>query len=185
MDLGEVIGCADGWMASAPPSSCPWCARPPPRTIEHVAEQQEHEKQALEICAEAIEQHGLPMKLIDADLSFDNTRLVFFFSADGRVDSRELVRDLARSSACASKLRQIGVRDEAKLLGGWGHAGGDCAARLSCATSNRWASAWPRPGAGAQPGEDQGLCDRLMCACSSSTIPTARCATISPSAASG
>ena len=122
------------------------------------------EKQALEICAEAIEQHGLPMKLIDANLSFDNTRLVFFFSADGRVDFRELVRDLARTFRMRIELRQIGVRDEAKLLGGLG----PCGRRLCCKTFMRdfepvGIRMAKDQGLALNPAKISGLCDRLMC----------------------
>ncbi len=132
--------------------------------LAHVAEQETREKQALEICGEAIDKHELPMKLIDADLSFDNTRLVFFFSADGRVDFRELVRDLARTFRMRIELRQIGVRDEARLLGGLG----PCGRRLCCKTFMRefepvGIRVAKDQGLALNPSKISGLCDRLMC----------------------
>ncbi len=164
VDLGEVMelrGRVDDERAA---QLMPVVRKATAEDLEHIAEQQEREKQALEICAEAIEQHGLPMKLIDANLSFDNTRLVFFFSADGRVDFRELVRDLARAFRMRIELRQIGVRDEAKLLGGLG----PCGRRLCCKTFMRdfepvGIRMAKDQGLALNPAKISGLCDRLMC----------------------
>jgi cell fate regulator YaaT (PSP1 superfamily) len=132
--------------------------------LEHIEEQERREKQALKICDEKIDDHGLPMKLIDASLSFDNTRLVFYFSADGRVDFRELVRDLAKTFRLRIELRQIGVRDEAKLLGGLG----PCGRRLCCKTFMRdfepvGIRVAKDQGLALNPNKISGLCDRLMC----------------------
>ena len=88
------------------------------------------EKEAFAICLEKIEQHNLPMKLIDVEYTFDNSKVIFFFTADGRVDFRELVKDLATVFRTRIELRQIGVRDEAKMLGGIGFCG-NCAVTLS------------------------------------------------------
>ena len=81
------------------------------------------EKEAFDICLEKIAQHNLPMKLIDVEYTFDNSKVIFFFTADGRVDFRELVKDLATIFRTRIELRQIGVRDEAKMLGGIGFCG--------------------------------------------------------------
>lgn len=81
------------------------------------------EKEAFAICSEKIIEHGLGMKLIDAEYTFDGSKLSFYFSADGRVDFRELVKDLAAVFRTRIELRQIGIRDEAKLLGGLGVCG--------------------------------------------------------------
>jgi len=164
VDMGEVMelrGRVDGERAA---KLMPVVRKASADDLTHIAEQQEREKQALEICAEAIEQHDLPMKLIDANLSFDNTRLVFFFSADGRVDFRELVRDLARTFRMRIELRQIGVRDEAKLLGGLG----PCGRRLCCKTFMRdfepvGIRVAKDQGLALNPAKISGLCDRLMC----------------------
>ncbi len=83
----------------------------------------EREEEAFRICARKIEEHGLEMKLVEAEYTFDNSKLTFFFSADGRVDFRELVKDLASVFRTRIELRQIGIRDEAKLLGGIGICG--------------------------------------------------------------
>jgi len=78
------------------------------------------EKEALGICRELIEKHKLEMKLVDVECSFEGNKILFFFTADGRVDFRELVKDLAGVFRTRIELRQIGVRDEAKMLGGLG-----------------------------------------------------------------
>ena len=83
----------------------------------------EREAEAMRICAKKIEEHGLLMKLIEAEYTFDNSKLTFYFSADGRIDFRELVKDLASVFRTRIELRQIGIRDEAKLLGGLGICG--------------------------------------------------------------
>ncbi|MEE0366188.1 MAG: regulatory iron-sulfur-containing complex subunit RicT, partial [Oscillospiraceae bacterium] len=87
------------------------------------AENQEKEKKAFEICQQKIAAHGLEMQLVSAECAFDGSKLLFFFTADGRVDFRELVKDLASVFRTRIELRQIGVRDEAKMLGGLGICG--------------------------------------------------------------
>ena len=81
------------------------------------------EKEAFQICLEKIAEHNLPMKLIEVEYTFDNSKIIFFFTAEGRVDFRELVKDLASIFRTRIELRQIGVRDEAKMLGGIGACG--------------------------------------------------------------
>lgn len=83
----------------------------------------EREKQAFDICLKKIADHKLEMKLIDVEVTFDNNKLLFYFTADGRVDFRELVKDLASVFRTRIELRQIGVRDEAKMVGGLGICG--------------------------------------------------------------
>lgn len=83
----------------------------------------EKEKEAYKICLEKIEKHGLAMKLVQAEYTFDNNKLLFYFTADGRIDFRELVKDLASVFRTRIELRQIGVRDETKILGGIGICG--------------------------------------------------------------
>ena len=78
-------------------------------------------QEALDICQKKIDGRGLEMKLIDVEYTFDNTKVIFYFTADGRVDFRELVKDLASVFKMRIELRQIGVRDEAKMLGGIGN----------------------------------------------------------------
>ncbi len=87
------------------------------------AENKEREKEALVICREKIAAHGLEMKLVDVECGFEGNKILFFFTADGRVDFRELVKDLAAIFRTRIELRQIGVRDETKMLGGMGICG--------------------------------------------------------------
>ena len=93
------------------------------RDIEQGAANKEKEKEAFKICKEKILKHGLEMKLIDAEYTFDNNKVLFYFTADGRIDFRELVKDLASVFKTRIELRQIGVRDETKIRGGIGICG--------------------------------------------------------------
>ena len=94
------------------------------------AENKEKEKKAFDICIEKIKKHGLEMKLIDTEYTFDNNKVLFYFTADGRIDFRELVKDLASVFKTRIELRQIGVRDETKTLGGYSI----CGRPLCCST---------------------------------------------------
>ena len=97
--------------------------------IKHNAENQVKEEEAFKICNEKIENHKLDMKLVDVQYTFDNSKLLFYFTSAGRVDFRELVKDLASVFRTRIELRQIGIRDEAKLIGGLGI----CGRKLCCA----------------------------------------------------
>jgi len=88
------------------------------------------EKESFQVCLKKIAEHNLPMKLVDVEYTFDGNKIIFSFTADGRVDFRELVKDLASVFRTRIELRQIGVRDEAKMLGGIGSCG-----RILCCTS--------------------------------------------------
>jgi len=90
----------------------------------------EKEEEALKVCLDKIKSHNLRMKLIDVEYTFDNNKVIFYFTADGRVDFRELVKDLASIFRTRIELRQIGVRDEAKMTGGLG----PCGRSLCCST---------------------------------------------------
>lgn len=124
----------------------------------------EKEKEALDICLKKIEQHGLQMKLIDVEYTFDNHKVIFYFTADGRVDFRELVKDLATIFKTRIELRQIGVRDEAKMLGGLGPCG-----RPMCCSSflGDFASVSIKmakeQNLSLNPTKISGICGRLMC----------------------
>ncbi|WP_058487031.1 PSP1 domain-containing protein [Defluviitalea phaphyphila] len=87
------------------------------------AQNKEKEKEAFDICKQKIAEHGLEMKLIDVEFTFDNNKIMFYFTADGRIDFRELVKDLAAIFRTRIELRQIGVRDETKMMGGIGICG--------------------------------------------------------------
>ena len=121
-------------------------------------------REAFEICEKKIAAHGLEMKLIDAEYAFDGTKLLFYFTADGRVDFRDLVKDLASVFRMRIELRQIGVRDEAKLYGGIGV----CGRPLCCSqflgdfhpVSIKMAK---EQGLSLNPAKMSGNCSRLMC----------------------
>ena len=101
-----------------------------PKDDEQELNNKSKEKDAFKICLEKIKKHGLEMKLIDAEYTFDNNKVLFYFTADGRIDFRELVKDLAAVFKTRIELRQIGVRDETKILGGIGI----CGRPLCCST---------------------------------------------------
>lgn len=98
--------------------------------LDREAANRDREKQGLEVCEQKIAEHGLPMKLLDAECSFDGSVITFSFSAEGRIDFRELVKDVAGILKTRVQLHQIGVRDEAKIIGGYGA----CGRPLCCAT---------------------------------------------------
>ena len=122
------------------------------------------EKDALKICQEKIIKHGLEMKLIDAEYTFDNNKALFYFTADGRIDFRELVKDLAAVFKMRIELRQIGVRDETKILGGIGICG-----RVLCCNSylSEFAPVSIKmakeQNLSLNPTKISGVCGRLMC----------------------
>ncbi len=95
-----------------------------------IKENEEKEKEAFKICLEKIKSYNLPMKLIDVDFTYDKTKITFYYWAEGRVDFRKLVKDLAKIFNCRIEMRQIGLRDEAKIKGGFGI----CGRQLCCAT---------------------------------------------------
>lgn len=127
-------------------------------------ENKDKEVAALEICLKKIEEHNLNMKLIDVEYTFDNNKVIFYFTADGRVDFRELVKDLATIFKTRIELRQIGVRDEAKMIGGLGPCG-----RPMCCSSflGDFASVSIKmakeQNLSLNPTKISGICGRLMC----------------------
>ncbi|MBR4110622.1 MAG: stage 0 sporulation family protein [Clostridia bacterium] len=127
----------------------------------------ENEKKAVEaykVCEEKIAKHGLDMKLIDVEYTFDSTKLLFYFTADGRIDFRELVKDLAAIYKTRIELRQIGVRDEVKMLGGYGQCGRElcCCNHLSDLNPVSIKMA-KEQGLSLNPTKISGVCGRLMC----------------------
>jgi cell fate regulator YaaT (PSP1 superfamily) len=122
------------------------------------------EKEAFKICLEKIKKHELEMKLIDAEYTFDNNKVLFYFTADGRIDFRELVKDLASVFKTRIELRQIGVRDETKILGGIGVCGRPlcCHTHLSdfVPVSIKMAK---EQNLSLNPTKISGVCGRLMC----------------------
>ncbi|WP_236687219.1 stage 0 sporulation family protein, partial [Geobacillus sp. ZGt-1] len=129
-----------------------------------VEENKKAAREAYDICLRKVEEHGLEMKLVDVEYTFDRNKVIFYFTADGRVDFRELVKDLASIFRTRIELRQIGVRDEAKMLGGIG----PCGRMLCCSTflgdfepvSIKMAK---DQNLSLNPTKISGLCGRLMC----------------------
>jgi len=134
------------------------------KDIETAEANKAKEKEAFNICLEKIKKHELEMKLIDAEYTFDNNKLLFYFTADGRIDFRELVKDLAAVFKTRIELRQIGVRDETKILGGIGV----CGRPLCC---HSWLPEFipvsikmaKEQNLSLNPSKISGVCGRLMC----------------------
>lgn len=132
------------------------------RTI--VEENKQAAKEAYQVCQQKVVEHKLDMKLVDVEYTFDRNKIIFYFTADGRIDFRELVKDLAAIFRTRIELRQIGVRDEAKMLGGIG----PCGRMLCCSTflgdfepvSIKMAK---DQNLSLNPAKISGLCGRLMC----------------------
>ena len=132
--------------------------------IKHHEDNKRRQLQAFDICLKKIQEHKLEMKLIDAEYTFDNNKVLFYFTADGRIDFRELVKDLAAIFKTRIELRQIGIRDEAKMIGGVGICG-----RVLCCrgflgdfqpVSIKMAK---EQGLSLNPSKISGACGRLMC----------------------
>ena len=165
IDLGEVV------MGARDADECNW-NYPLKKTIRIATEQdiqrarenREKEKEAFSICQKKIAEHNLEMKLVSVEYTFDNSKVLFFFTANGRVDFRSLVKDLASVFKMRSELRQIGVRDEAKMLGGLG----PCGRPICCGTfldtfqpvSIKMAK---EQNLSLNPTKISGVCGRLMC----------------------
>ncbi len=132
--------------------------------LTQIEENKKKIKEIYRVCEKKIEERKLPMNLVDAEHSFDCSKIIFYFTAEDRVDFRDLVKDLARIFKARIELKQIGVRDEAKLLGGFGH----CGRPLCCASflknfepiTIKMAKDQNLP---LNPSKISGLCGRLMC----------------------
>ncbi len=132
--------------------------------VKHASENSRKEKEAFATCLQKIADHNLEMKLIDVEYTFDNNKILFYFTADGRVDFRELVKDLASVFKTRIELRQIGVRDESKMMGGIGVCG-----RVLCCSSYLGEfqpvsiKMAKEQGLSLNPTKISGICGRLMC----------------------
>lgn len=135
-----------------------------PEDLDRMRENAEKEKTAFDICCKKIEAHKLDMKLVEVEYTFDNSKILFYFTADGRVDFRELVKDLASVFRTRIELRQIGVRDEAKMIGGLG-----CCGRELCCSSYLddfhpvSINMAKDQNLSLNPAKISGVCGRLMC----------------------
>jgi cell fate regulator YaaT (PSP1 superfamily) len=132
--------------------------------LKQIEENRAKSREAFNTCIKKIEEHKLDMKLVRAEYSFDRTKIIFYFTASGRVDFRNLVKDLAKIFKARIELRQIGVRDEARLFGGFGH----CGRELCCKTFLKdfepvTIKMAKEEGLPLNPPKISGLCGRLMC----------------------
>ena len=131
---------------------------------ERQRENVEKKEEAFRTARKMIQKHGLPMKLVDVDYVFDGSSIVFYFTAEGRVDFRELVKNLASELKARIELRQVGVRDEAKMVGGLGPCGRDLCCSLFLSDFNpvsiKMAKEQDLP---LNPAKISGICGRLMC----------------------
>ncbi len=132
--------------------------------LKTLEENRNKEKAAYDICLKKIENHGLKMKLVDVEYTFDRSKILFYFTADGRVDFRELVKDLASVFKTRIELRQIGVRDESKVLGGLGVCGRPfCCSSFLGAFQPVTIKMAKEQGLSLSPVKISGTCGRLMC----------------------
>ena len=131
---------------------------------EQVRRNQERKPQAMKLAQEKIEKHNLAMKLIDCEFAFDGSKVIFYFSAESRVDFRDLVKDLAGAFHIRIELRQVGIRDETRLLGGIAPCGRECCcAGAMCDFKKVSIKMAKVQGLSLNPGKISGLCGRLMC----------------------
>ena len=132
--------------------------------LKRMSENRKKERIAFEFCEKKIAERGLEMKLVDVEAAFDGTKILFFFTADGRVDFRELVKDLAGNFHTRIELRQIGVRDEAKMMGGLGICGQPfCCQRFLSDFQPVSIKMAKEQGLSLNPAKISGTCGRLMC----------------------
>jgi len=166
MDYGQIVTPAEG-VPSAGNS------REPAKKIirlaqghdlKQIEENRIKAKEAFNACAKKIQEHKLDMKLVESEYSFDRTKIVFYFTAEGRVDFRNLVKDLAKIFKARIELRQIGVRDEAKLFGGFGSCGRElCCTKFLKDFEPVTIKMAKEEGLPLNPPKISGLCGRLMC----------------------
>ncbi len=132
--------------------------------LKKIEDNRKKEDEAFSICEEKIAEHGLEMKLVEVEYSFDSSKITFFFTADGRIDFRELVKDLAGRFHTRIELRQIGVRDEARMLGGIGICGQSyCCKRFLDDFQPVSIKMAKEQGLSLNPTKISGSCGRLMC----------------------
>jgi len=164
VDIGEVVFIKFELPETEDKQLKPLVRKATPEDLAHEQDLQLQEREARKVCAQKIVEHKLAMRLIAADYTFDSQRLVFFFSAEGRVDFRDLVRDLAEIFHTRIELRQVGVRDQAKMIGGLG----PCGRPLCCNAFLRnfdpvGIRVAKDQGLSLNPAKISGICDRLMC----------------------
>ncbi|MDD5195611.1 MAG: stage 0 sporulation family protein [Candidatus Omnitrophica bacterium] len=174
LDYGEIVEIASSTEAICDKACAQPCAKEntaknilrkaSPEDLKQITENKKEAKEAMKTCARKVREYKLPMKLVDAEYSFDRKKIIFYFTAEGRIDFRELVKDLAKVFKIRIEMRQIGVRDEARIFGGVG----PCGQALCCvrflknfeAVSMKMAKTQRLP---LTSGKISGICGRLMC----------------------
>lgn len=135
-----------------------------PKDIERIRKNEERRPEAMKICRECVEKHKLDMKIIDCEFTFDGTKVVFYFSAPTRVDFRELAKELASVFHLRIELRQVGIRDETRILGGIAPCGRPCCCSCGMSDFKKVTIKMAKTqGLSLNPGKISGLCGRLMC----------------------
>ena len=165
IECGEVVqGVREIADAAVPKALKPITRMADSVDIRRMRQNREDEKRAYRTCQECISRHGLEMKLVEAEYTLDRSKIMFYFTADGRVDFRELVKDLAGIFHTRIELRQIGVRDESKMLGGLGLCGQPfCCSRFLKNFQPVSIKMAKEQGLSLNPAKISGSCGRLMC----------------------
>ena len=165
IECGEVVqGVREIADAAVPKALKPITRMADSVDIRRMRQNREDEKRAYHTCQECIARHGLEMKLVEAEYTLDRSKIMFYFTADGRVDFRELVKDLAGIFHTRIELRQIGVRDESKMLGGLGLCGQPfCCSRFLKNFQPVSIKMAKEQGLSLNPAKISGSCGRLMC----------------------
>ena len=165
VECGEVVqGVRELADAAVPKALKPITRMADSVDIRRMRQNREDEKRAFHTCQECIARHGLEMKLVEAEYTLDRSKIMFYFTADGRVDFRELVKDLAGIFHTRIELRQIGVRDESKMIGGLGICGQPfCCSRFLKDFQPVSIKMAKEQGLSLNPAKISGACGRLMC----------------------
>lgn len=165
LDYGQIISPKDALLdtkSKEPPKKIMRLAND--NDLKQIAENRTKSKEAFSSCLKKIEEHKLEMKLVHAEYSFDRSKIIFYFTANGRVDFRNLVKDLAKIFRARIELRQIGVRDEAKFFGGFGPCGRElCCAKFLKDFEPVTIKMAKEEGLPLNPPKISGICGRLMC----------------------
>ena len=165
LDYGQIISPKDALLDTKPKESPKKIVRlANDNDLKQIAENRAKSKEASNTCLKKIEEHKLDMKMVHAEYSFDRSKIIFYFTASGRVDFRNLVKDLAKIFKARIELRQIGVRDEAKFFGGFGPCGRElCCAKFLKDFEPVTIKMAKEEGLPLNPPKISGLCGRLMC----------------------
>ena len=165
LDYGQVVPPKDTALDTKPKEPLKRIVRiATDSDLKQIEENRAKSKEAFNTCLKKIEEHKLEMKLVQAEYAFDRTKIIFYFTAEGRVDFRNLVKDLAKIFKARIELKQIGVRDEARLFGGFGPCGRElCCAKFLKDFEPVTIKMAKEEGLPLNPPKISGLCGRLMC----------------------